>query len=234
MDGPIPMPDPRSLGLREVHLTTPLSETAVRSLQAGDLVYLTGPVYTARDGVYTYTLKEGHDPPLDLRSFSNVTLQSSPAGVEVAPGVFRISSLQATAGFRYAQYMDAFIARFGVRAVVGKGGMAPEVYRTIFARHGAVYLSTLGYGLGAIYGRAVQRVVAVHWVQELGISEALWLLEVKDLGPLLVEGDAQGRSFFEGVNQEINAHLESLYQGLKPPILRRLGEEQDFRRELFT
>lgn len=227
------IPDASTLGLREVHLTTPLSPEAVRSLQVGDLVYLTGPVYTARDGVYTYTLKEGHDPPLDLRSFSNVTLQSSPAGVEVAPGVFRISSLQATAGFRYAQYMDAFMARFGVRAVVGKGGMAPAVYQNIFRKHGAVYLSTLGYGLGAIYGRAVQRVVAVHWVKELGISEALWLLEVQDLGPLLVEGDTQGRSFFERVNQDINASLEHLYRGLKPPIFRRLGEEHDPRQELF-
>lgn len=227
------IPDARTLGLREVHLTTPLSADAVHSLRVGDVVYLTGPVYTARDGVYTYTLKEGHDPPIALHSFSNVTLQSSPAGVEVEPGVFRISSLQATAGFRYAQYMDAFIARFGVRAVVGKGGMAPQVYREIFSKYGAVYLSTLGYGLGAIYGRAVQRVVAVYWVKELGISEALWLLEVKDLGPLLVEGDTQGRSFFEEVNRGINASLERLYQGLKPPIFRRLGEEHDPRQELF-
>ncbi|MDW8120172.1 MAG: fumarate hydratase C-terminal domain-containing protein, partial [Chloroflexota bacterium] len=214
------IPSAADLGLREVHLTTPLSDEAVRSLRVGDLVYLTGPVYTARDGVYTYTLKEGHAPPIDLRAFSNVTLQSSPAGVEVAPGVFRISSLQATAGFRYAQYMDAFIARFGVKAVMGKAGMAPEVYQTIFRKHGAVYLSTLGYGLGAIYGRAVQRVIAVHWVKELGISEALWLLEVRNLGPLLVEGDTHGRSFFETVNQNINASLERLYQGLKPPIFR--------------
>ncbi|MFN3973660.1 MAG: fumarate hydratase C-terminal domain-containing protein [Dehalococcoidia bacterium] len=225
--------DPRSLGLREVHLTSPLSQEAVHSLRVGDLVYLTGPVYTARDGVYTYTLKEGHDPPLDLKAFSNVTLQSSPAGVEVAPGEFRISSLQATAGFRYAQYMDAFITRFGVRAVVGKAGMATEVYQRIFRKHGAIYLSTLGYGLGAIYGRAVQRVVGVHWVKELGISEALWLLEVKDLGPIMVECDTHGSSFFEAVNKDINENLEHLYQGLKPPIFRRLGEEHDPRKELF-
>jgi len=228
------IPDARSLGLREVRLTTPLAEEAVSSLQVGDLVYLTGPVYTARDGVYTYTLREGRDPPVDLRSFSNVTLQSSPAGAEVAPGVFRLSSLQATAGFRYAQYMDAFLARFGVRAVVGKAGMAPEVYREVFRKHRAVYLSTLGYGLGAIYGRAVRRVVAVHWVKELGISEALWLLEVENLGPLLVEGDTQGRSFFEEVNREINVTLAALYREMRPPVLRRLGEEHDPCQEPFS
>ncbi|MEE8465127.1 MAG: fumarate hydratase, partial [Dehalococcoidia bacterium] len=69
--------------------------------------------------------------------------------------------------------------------------------------------------------------------EELGLSEALWVLELDDLGPLLVEGDAKGNSFFAQVNEEINERLTPLYEGLAPPVFRRLGEEQKPEIELF-
>lgn len=218
---------------RELHLTTPLGAADIAKVRAGDVVYLTGPVFTARDGVYRHMLVEGHEPPVDLRGLTNVSLQSSPAGAEVSPGVYRVSSLQATAGFRYAQYMPPLLERFGVKAVVGKGGMAQEVYRDVFSKHGAICLSTMGYGLGAIYGKATERVLGVYWVEELGISEALWILQMKGFGPLLAEGDAQGNAFFPRVNEEINQQLSQAYAGLRPPVFRRLGEEQRPERELF-
>jgi L(+)-tartrate dehydratase beta subunit len=73
----------------------------------------------------------------------------------------------------------------------------------------------------------------VYWVEELGISEALWILELDRLGPLLVEGDTQGNSFFSQVNQEINQQLGPLYEGLRAPVFRRLGEEHKPDKELF-
>lgn len=219
--------------VREWHLTTPLKDEDVQRLRAGDMVYLTGLVFTARDGVYRYMLDEGHEPPVDLRGMTNVSFQSSPAGVEVEPGHFEVSSLQATAGFRYARWARALIEGFGVKAIVGKAGMNSDVYRDVFEPNGAVFLSTVGYGIGAIYGHAIKEVPSVHWVSELGISEALWILRLEDLGPLLVEGDAHGGSFFDGVNREINENLDHLYEGLKQPIFRRLGEEQNRSRELF-
>jgi L(+)-tartrate dehydratase beta subunit len=218
---------------QELHLTTPLSAEALKGLRAGDVVYLTGPVFTARDGVYKHMLVEGNEPPIDLRALTNVSFQSAPAGVEVSPGVYDVSSFQATAGFRYAQYMPALLGRYGVKAVVGKAGMSEELYRDTFKKQGAVCLSTMGYGLGAIYGKAIERVRDVFWVEELGISEALWILDVKDLGPLLVEGDTEGNSYFSEVNRQINAQLGDLYTGLKPPVYRRIGEEQRPENELF-
>ena len=215
------------------HLNVPLSEEDIAGLKVGDIVYLSGPVFTARDGVYKHMLVEGHEPPVDLRGLTNVSFQSSPAGAEESPGVYKVSSFQATAGFRYAQHMPALLERFGVKAVVGKAGMSQEVYRDVFKKHGAVCLTTMGYGLGAIYGKAIERVIGVYWVEELGISEALWLLEIKELGPLLVEGDAQGNSYFSRVNEEINKNLGALYEGLKPPVYRRIGEEQRPEKELF-
>lgn len=218
---------------REHHLKAPISEADIAGLRAGDLVYLSGPVFTARDGVYEHMLVGGNEPPIDLRGLTNVTFQSSPAGAEASPGVYKVSSFQATAGFRYAQYMPALLERFGVKMVVGKAGMSEKVYQDVFKKNGAVCLTTMGYGLGATYGKAIERVIGVHWVEELGISEALWLLEMKELGPLLVEGDAQGNSYFSHVNKEINRNLGHLYEGLKPPLYRRIGEEQRPENELF-
>ena len=70
-------------------------------------------------------------------------------------------------------------------------------------------------------------------MQELGISEALWVMQLNDLGPLLVEGDTQGNSYFAQVNEEINRQLEAQYQGLTQPSFRRIGEEVEPGRELF-
>jgi L(+)-tartrate dehydratase beta subunit len=218
--------------LRELHLLVPLSEPDVRQLRAGDVVYLSGPVFTSRDGVFDYMLGEGHAPPIDIRGECNVATTSSPAGVEVRPGEFEVSSLQATAGFRYAKWMRPLVETHGVRCVISKGGMPEEVYRDLGDRYGVVFLSTMGYGLGAIYGRAVKRVRAVHWKDELGISEALWVLECEELGPLLVEGDTQGNCFFAQHASEIDGPLMAAYEGLPAPLLSRLGEESDPTREL--
>jgi L(+)-tartrate dehydratase beta subunit len=218
--------------LREVQLTVPLSESDVRLLRAGDVVYLSGPIITGRDGVLTYMLGEGHAPPVDIRGECNVLTTSSPAGVEVRPGEFEVASLQATAGFRYARWMEDLCAKYGVRAVISKGGMPEDVYQALGDRFGVVFLSTMGYGLGAIYGRGVKKVRAVHWKAELGISEAMWVLECEKLGPFLVEGDTQGRCFFQEHAAEIDEPLMAAYEGLPKPILSRLGEELDPRQEL--
>ncbi len=220
-------------GGQEWRLKTPLSPEDISKLSAGDLVYLSGPVYTARDGVYQHMLVNGNPPPIDLAKLTNVSFQSSPAGVEVSPGEWEVASLQATAGFRYSRYMPALLEQYGVKAVVGKAGMSEDDYRNTFVKHGAVCLTTMGYGLGAIYGRAIEKVLGVYWVEELGVCEALWVLQLNELGPLMVEGDAKGNSYFAGVNEEINQRLGSLYEGLNPPVFGRLGEEQKPENELF-
>jgi L(+)-tartrate dehydratase alpha subunit len=218
---------------REWHLKIPLSEHDVRQLRAGDIVYLTGSIFTARDGVFQYMIDEGHEPPIDIRGQFNVTTQSSPAGAEVAPGKYMVNSLQATAGFRYAQWMDRLLERYGVRAVLNKGGMSQEMYQTVFKKHGAVCLSTMPYGIGAIYGKAVKGVRDVYWKELLGISEAMWLLEVEELGPLLVEGDSQGNSYVAEHAEEVNAPLLEIYKELPELILKRFGEVTDPTKELI-
>src|SRR5262245_39110759 len=218
---------------REWHLSIPLSEKDVRQLRAGDVVYLTGGIFTARDGVFKYMIDEGNPPPIPIRDMFNVTTQSSPAGTEVSPGKYMVNSLQATAGFRYAQWMDRLMGRHGVKAVLNKGGMSQQMYQTVFKKHGAVCLSTMPYGIGAIYGKAVTGVRDVYWKDLLGISEAMWLLEVEELGPLLVDGDSEGNSYVAEHADEVNAPLVEIYKELPELILKRFGEVTDPTQELI-
>jgi L(+)-tartrate dehydratase alpha subunit len=218
---------------KEWHLNIPLQEADVRQLRAGDVVYLNGCIFTARDGVFKYMIDEGHEPPIQIRDMYNVTTQSSPAGTETSPGKYMVNSLQATAGFRYAQWMDRLMDRHGVRAVLNKGGMSQQMYQTVFKKHGAVCLSTMPYGIGAIYGKAVTGVRDVYWKELLGISEAMWLLEVKELGPLLVDGDSEGNSYVADHAEEVNAPLIEIYKDLPQLILKRFGEVTDPTEELI-
>ncbi len=212
------------LRMREIQLQLPLTEAAVRTLELGDAVFLSGLIFTGREGFYQQVFEKGLEPPLDLRRTCNVTFHCSPAVNEPHPGEYNIPSVTATASFRFAKYVPQLLERYGVRAVIGKGGMQEEVYQSAFRQHGAIYLTTVGYGLGAIYGQGIRRVKDVVWKDELGLAQAVWVLEVENFGPFLVECDVQGRSLFGLANAEVNESFEKLYEGLPPPALKRLGE----------
>jgi L(+)-tartrate dehydratase beta subunit len=212
------------LRMREVHLQLPLTDTATRTLELGDAVFLSGLIFTGREGFYQQVFEAGLEPPLDLGHTCNVTFHCSPAVSEPHPGEYHIPSVTATASFRFAKYVPLLLERYGIRAVIGKGGMQEEVYQTAFRRHGAIYLTTVGYGLGATYGQGIRRVKDVLWKDELGLAQAVWVLEVENFGPFLVECDVQGRSLFGLANAEVNETFEKLYEGLPQPALKRLGE----------
>ena len=115
----------------------------------------------------------------------------------------------------------------GAKIIIGKGGMTAEDYKRVFVPNGAVYLTTVGYGTGALLGRGVKRVRDVFWKDELGIAQAIWVLEVENFGPFIVESDIDGNSLFERENAKIAANLDKVYEGTRPAILRRYGESDD-------
>ena len=208
----------------EVHLSTPVSAEALRSLKLGDVVYLSGVLYTAREGVYRQVVDKGLPLPAGLRELTNVNFHCSPAASVRPDGSYSVEAVTATASFRFGKSMSAWFERSGAKVIVGKAGLTELAYREWFVPHGAVYLTTVGYGLGAMYGRSIKRVLDVHWLKELGIAQACWVLEVEKLGPFLVEGDAEGRSLFEIANREINVRIDEVYKMLPPPALSRFGE----------
>jgi L(+)-tartrate dehydratase beta subunit len=208
----------------EVHLTTPVSPEAIRSLKLGDVVYLSGALYTAREGVYRQVVDKGVELPDSVRALTNVNFHCSPAASVRPDGTYSVEAVTATASFRFGKSMTTWFERSGAKVIVGKAGLTELAYREWFVPHGAIYLTTVGYGLGAMYGRSIKRVLDVHWLKELGIAQALWVLEVEKLGPFLVEGDAAGRSLFALANREINVRLNEVYKTLPAPALSRFGE----------
>lgn len=212
------------LAMDEVRLTAPVRDEDLARLKLGDVVYLDGLLYTAREGVYRRVVEEGLGLPPGVRELSNVNFHCSPAAVRRPDGRYAVQAVTATASFRFGKSFARWFERSGARLIVGKAGLTEAAYREWFVPHGAVYLTTVGYGLGAAYGRAIRRVVEVHWLRELGIAQALWVLEVERLGPFLVEGDQAGRSLFALANREIDRRLREVYAALPPYALRRLGE----------
>jgi L(+)-tartrate dehydratase beta subunit len=187
-------------------------------------VYFDGIVYTAREGVYQKVIAEGAELPADLRELSNVNFHCSPAASRADNGTFKIGGVTATASFRFSKWMTQWLELTGTRIIIGKGGMPLKDYKEILAPMGAVYLTTVGYGTGALLGRGITGVKDVFWLDELGLAQAMWLFEVNAFGPFIVDSDLDGNSLFQVHGEEINKNLDRLYEGLKPPALHRYGE----------
>ncbi len=223
----------RRAKLETVRLNTPVAPDAIAGLELGQVVYLDGVVYTAREGVYRRILDDGVAPPVDFNGLTNVNFHCSPAAAVRPDGTYNVGAVTATASFRFSKWMARWIEASGARVILGKGGMAEADYKSVFVPAGAVYLTTVGYGTGALLGRGIRRVRDVFWLKELGIAQALWVFEVENFGPFLVESDVQGNSLFEQNNRAMASRLDALYENLKPPALRRYGETDDRKDELI-
>ena len=213
--------------LREVVLSTTPTPEAIAELRLGDIVYLDGLIYTAREGVYMRALEEQANIPMELPSRSAANFHCSPAAVIREDGSFDLGAVTATASFRFAKWLPEWMAKTGARLIIGKGGMSSRDYKEYFVPNGAVYLSTVGYGTGALLGRGVETVEAVHWHEELGIAQAMWVIRARRMGPFIVASNLQGECLFERENAKIVQNIDRIYEGTKPAVLKRYGESDD-------
>jgi len=218
---------------KTVRLKLPVREGDLDGLEIGSVVYLDGVIYTGREGIYKKVLEQGADLPEGLAAMSNVNFHCSPAAAVEPDGSYSVGGVTATASFRFSKWMPEWLRKSDAKIIIGKGGMSAEDYRDILVPAGAIYLTTVGYGTGALLGRGIKSVKAVHWLEELGNAQAMWIFEVENFGPFLVESDLEGNSLFEQQGQLINANLEKLYEGLKAPALSRYGETDDRKDELI-
>lgn len=207
------------------YVDLPASDEAIAKFKPGDVVYLSGVVYTAREGIYQRVLAEGQTLPMNnLEVVSNANFHCSPAAAPDGKGSYNIGGVTATASFRFSKWMADWLDATGTKLVIGKGGMPRDDYKTILAPRKAVYLTTVGYGTGALLGRGVKSVKDVIWLDDLGIAQAMWLFNVEKFGPFIVDSDLEGNSLFADHGDQVNAGIDKLYEGLKPPALHRYGE----------
>ena len=220
-------------GLETVRLDLPPSREALERLSLGTVVYLRGRLFTAREGAYKRAIEEGAGMPASREALGVANFHCSPAANLDAKGKATVGAVSATASFRFARWLEGWFRLSGCTLIIGKGGMAAEVYRRLFVPNGALYLTTVGYGTGALLGRGIKSVAGVYWREELGLAQAVWALDVADFGPFLVESDLAGNSLFARENARIAAGIERLYAGTRPAILSRYGERDDKKKELI-
>ncbi len=195
---PVPLLQLGSRAARAVSLQTPLTEAQVRGLKAGDIVLLSGTVFTGRDEVHKYLFK-GHDlAPLH----GSIIYHCGPVVLE-ENGSYRVMAAGPTTSIREEPYQAEIIRRFGLRAVIGKGGMGPKTLEAC-KQHGCVYLHGIG-GAAQIYARCVESVGNVY-LKQFGSPEAVWELRIKDF-PAVVTMDAHGRSLHQEVADSSRSQL---------------------------
>jgi fumarate hydratase subunit beta len=172
-------------------LTLPAAPDAIRALHVGDEVLITGRMITGRDAAHKYLVKTD-DPKIREWVKGSLIYHCGPVvAQDPKTKAWRFVAAGPTTSIREEPYQADVIGRYDVRGVIGKGGMGPKTL-TGLREHGAVYLHAVG-GLAVTLARCVTRVLDVHKLDEFGVPEAMWLVEVKDF-PAVVTMDSHGES----------------------------------------
>ncbi len=182
---------------------TPIAEEKVRELKAGDVIYVSGLLFTARDEAHKLLLERGSPFPLEGLAL----FHCGPVVRKRGEG-WEVIAAGPTTSMRMESLEPEFLRRFKPRVIVGKGGMCEGTLAAL-SEVGAVYCHFTG-GAGALAAQRIKGVREVHYLEELGIPEAVWVFEVEKFGPLVVAMDAHGRSLYAEVGKTVERNLAEI------------------------
>ena len=185
----------------EIVLNPPLTEAQMRSLKVGDVVRITGDIYTGRDAVHAHLMH--NPPPVDLNG--QILYHCGPVMMKQGEE-WVVKAAGPTTSIREEPYQGEVLRRYGVRAVIGKGGMGAKTLAAL-KECGAVYLNGIG-GAAQFYARTLDKVYGVHWM-EFGVPEAMWHLHATDF-IAIVTMDAHGNSLHADIEKATGEELEKL------------------------
>ena len=196
-------------------LTTPIKAEDLEDIHIGDILYLTGTLVTSRDCVHTRLVKQGRKLPVDLKE--KAILHAGPIMVEdkTSPSGHKVVSIGPTTSMRMEKYEYEIVRETGVRLIVGKGGMGPNTVRGC-SEFKALHCVFPG-GCAVVAASCVEEVEDVQW-HDLGMPEAMWVMRVKDFGPLIVSIDTHGGNLFEKNKALFNEKKEPIVEKLIPKI----------------
>jgi fumarate hydratase subunit beta len=187
-----------------IQLTTPFTEEKIRGLKVGDMVEITGVVFTGRDAVHKW-LHDGAEPPV---SFKDGIIYHCGPVVMKKDGKWVVTAAGPTTSIREEPYQAGIIERFGLRAVIGKGGMG-EKTRLACQKFGCAYLHAVG-GAAQVLAEAIKEVETVYGLEQFGSPEAIWQLRVEKF-PVVVTIDAHGNSLHKDIEAESALHLSEIH-----------------------
>lgn len=190
--------------MAEFHFKTPISKEDVQKVKIGDIVYISGTIFTARDEAHERALhlaEKGEKMPID---FTNLAVYHCGPVVEKIGEEWKIVAAGPTTSTRMDLFEDEFIKKFQVNVVIGKGGMGDRTAKAM-QEYKAIYTAFVG-GAAVVAAKGIKRVKEVHWL-DLGTPECLWVLEVEKFGPLIVGIDSNGDSIFKNVADQAHRNL---------------------------
>ncbi|HVQ01509.1 MAG TPA: FumA C-terminus/TtdB family hydratase beta subunit [Candidatus Thermoplasmatota archaeon] len=177
----------------EYRLHLPVRREEIKKLRIGDILYLSGPIFTARDAAHKLLLKKDADElPFNP---SQMALYHCGPLMKQQNKKWTVVSAGPTTSSRMELFEDKVIEKFHVPIIIGKGGMGKKTADSL-KRYTSVYTVYPG-GVGVLAAENVTRVVRVYWLEELGMTEAIWILQMKNFGPLVVAMDSHGGSLVE-------------------------------------
>ncbi|MGI6161569.1 MAG: L(+)-tartrate dehydratase subunit beta [Christensenellales bacterium] len=196
-------------------LSTPISDKDIEDLSIGDIVYLNGSLITSRDVAHNRHIKLGRELPVDLRG--KAIFHAGPIMKERPheKGKFDVISIGPTTSMRMENYEAEFISKTGVKLIIGKGGMGPKTARGC-AEHKALHAVYPG-GCAVLAAGQVEEVEGVEW-PELGMPEAMWIMRVKNFGPLIISIDTRGNNLFENNKKLFNEKKHEIIESINRRI----------------
>jgi fumarate hydratase subunit beta len=183
-----------------LNLISPLDEKTVRSLTIGDTVFIKGPIITGRDEMHIRALKmlrAGEEVPKEI--YNSVLYHCGPIMVESKKKWIAVAAGPTTSA-RMNDLEPEMIERFGIKAIIGKGGMSEEVAEAM-RKHGCVYLAAVG-GTAVSLAEGLGESTGSYW-NDLGMAEAIWMFDADNFGPLTVAIDTKGGNLYEEVRKNI-------------------------------
>ena len=206
--GEVAATEEQATDIREVVLEAPITEVKIRELKVGDVVRINGMMYTGRDAIHKY-LSE-NESPVDLNG--QIIYHCGPVMLKDEDGNYHVKAAGPTTSIREEPYQGDIMKRFGIRAVIGKGGMGPKTLKAL-EEHGGVYLNAIG-GAAQYYADCIKSVEGVDFMQ-FGIPEAMWHLKVEGF-TAVVTMDSHGNSLHADVDK---SSLEKL-GNFKEPVFK--------------
>jgi len=196
----------------------PISESAIRELRIGDEVEISGPMVLGRDAAHKHLVKT-HDEAFDRLARDRFLYHCGPVVRRDDAGEWRFVAAGPTTSIREEPYEAQVIERYGVRGIIGKGGMGARTLEAM-RKHSCVYLHAIG-GLAVVLADKVVKVHGAHMLDELGVPEAMWSIEVKDF-PSVITMDSHGGSLHETMfAQSKDAARRLMEQGVRAPAGRK-------------
>ena len=197
--------------MRDIKL--PMSAEDAKSLKLGEIITVSGLLFTGRSRLHIRAVEENIFPPIDYEKI-NCFFHVGPVMRQTGDS-WEVVSCEPTSSIRFERYGADVVKKFNLRTLIGKTTMGPRTARAL-KEVGGVYLTKIGLSGNALRNQ-VKKVHDVYFLDELGKTECTWIYEVENFGPFFVAMDTNGRNYFEELSAEANARMPEIEQALNIP-----------------